>query len=92
MTHPSGPDAEGRNPTAGRDGRHRSLIVAAESRRLQRQLLAFGPMHRDRLAHTCGADRWREGTFEEAVLEGVRTGLLRQLPMGWLTAERPAGA
>jgi len=64
------------------------VIVAAETRRLQRQLLAFGPMHRDRLAHTCGAERWREGSFEEAVTEGVRTGLLRKLPLGWLTAER----
>ncbi|HEY5431204.1 MAG TPA: hypothetical protein VIK04_18955 [Solirubrobacteraceae bacterium] len=60
--------------------------MAAEARRLQRELLALGPMHRDRLARLCGAEHWREGTFEEAIREGERTGALRQIPLGWIAA------
>jgi hypothetical protein len=61
-------------------------VIAAEVRRLERRLLAIGPMPRDRLAESCGANRWREGTFEEAIREGVRLGTLRQLPLGWVEA------
>ncbi len=69
----------------GRDT-HRATVIAAEVRRLERRLLAIGPMPRDRLAESCGANRWREGTFEEAIREGVRLGTLRQLPLGWVEA------
>lgn len=65
---------------------HRARIINAEMRRLQRRLLAYGPMPRQRLARDCGAERWHEGTFEEAVREGIRTGKLRQLPLGWVEA------
>lgn len=65
---------------------HRVTVVAAETRRLRRELLALGPMRRDRLAERCRADRWREGTFEEAVQQGVKTGQLRRLPLGWIAA------
>ncbi len=61
-------------------------MIAAEVRRLERRLLAIGPMHRDKLAQSCGTERWREGTFEEAIEEGVRTGALRRLPLGWIEA------
>lgn len=57
-------------------------------RRLERRLLAIGPMPRQKLAESCGATRWREGTFEEAVQEGIRVGRIRQLPLGWLEAVR----
>ena len=36
------------------------------------------------------ADRWREGTFEEAVSEGVRQGRLQWMPFHWLKAVRGA--
>lgn len=65
---------------------HRARVIAAEVRRLQLRLLAIGPMPRDKLAKSCGADHWREGTFEEAIREGVRLGALRQLPLGWVEA------
>jgi hypothetical protein len=61
-------------------------VIAAEVRRLERRLLAIGPMPREKLAESCGAGRWREGTFEEAIREGVRVGTLRQLPLGWIEA------
>lgn len=65
---------------------HRSRVIHAEMRRLQRRLLEYGPMPRERLAECCGAEHWREGTFEEAIREGVRTGKLKQLPLGWIEA------
>lgn len=65
---------------------HRSTVVAAEVRRLQRRLAAIGPMHKRRLARDCGAEHWREGTLEEAISEGERRGVLRRLPLGWIEA------
>lgn len=65
---------------------HRSTVVAAEVRRLQRRLLAIGPMPKQQLARECGAEHWREGTLEEAICEGERQGLLRRLPLGWVEA------
>ena len=47
-------------------------------------------MPRERLADLAGADRWREGTFEEAVSEGVRQGRLQWMPFHWLKAVRRA--
>jgi hypothetical protein len=66
--------------------RHRDAVVCAEMRRLERRLFAIGPMPRERLAAACDAARWREGSFEAAVREGVRQGKLRELPLGWLAA------
>ena len=68
---------------------HHRATVAAEAARLERVLRGIGPMPKARLARTCGADRWREGTFQEAVRAGLRAGRLRQLPLGWLEASRP---
>ena len=39
-----------------------------------------------------GADHWREGTFEGAVRAGIRSGRLRELPLGWLEAIEPPEA
>ena len=83
---PHGQGANGQPRSAGDEDTHRATVIAAEVRRLQRQLLAIGPMPRHRLAERCGADRWREGTFEEAIHEGVRLGMLRELPLGWIEA------
>jgi hypothetical protein len=47
-------------------------------------------MPRERLASLSGADQWREGTFEEAVSEGVRQGRLEWMPFQWLKAVRGA--
>jgi hypothetical protein len=68
--------------------RHRAAL-AVEIRRLERSLRIFGPMPRDRLAREARADRWREGTFEEAVQEGVRAGRLQRLPFGWIKVTTP---
>ena len=66
--------------------RHRSRIVAVEARRLERELRAVGPMPRERLKRSCGTGRWRNGTFEEAIVAGVQSGRLRELPLGWIEA------
>ncbi len=64
----------------------RRAAVSAEMRRLERQLLAVGPMPRAALAQGSTARRWRAGTFEEAVREGIRLGGISPLPLGWLEA------
>jgi hypothetical protein len=73
-----------------RDRRRHDAAIAAEIRKLERNLREFGPMPRERLADLAGADRWREGTFEEAVSEGVRQGRLQWMPFHWLKAVRGA--
>jgi hypothetical protein len=70
----------------GGEADRRAIIVSAETRRLENQLLAIGPMSREKLAESCGADHWRDGTFQEAVREGIRTGRIEEMPMGWLKA------
>lgn len=67
---------------------HHATVVRAEVRRLERRLLAIGPMPRAKLAESARAERWHEGSFEEAVSEGIRQGKLRELPLGWLEAPR----
>lgn len=47
-------------------------------------------MPSERLANLAQADRWREGSFEEAVAVGVREGRLAWLPFSWLKAVRGA--
>ena len=69
-----------------RDQRRHDATVAAEIRKLERNLRELGPMPSDRLAALAHADRWREGTFEEAVAVGVREGRLARLPFHWLKA------
>ncbi len=75
-----------------RDQRRHDAAVEAEIRKLERSLRELGPMPRDRLAALAHADRWREGTFEEAVAVGVREGRLARLPFHWLKAVRAARA
>lgn len=65
--------------------RHRACVAAA-ARRLERQLRTIGPMPRAMLARRADAQHWREGSFEEAVDEGLRAGRLRKLPLQWLEA------
>lgn len=71
-----------------RDRRRHDAVVAAEIRKLERNLREFGPMPKDRLADLTHADLWREGTFEEAVSAGIRGGRLEQMPFHWLKATR----
>jgi hypothetical protein len=73
-----------------RDRRRHDASVAAEIRKLERNLRELGPMPSERLATLTHADRWREGTFEEAVAVGVREGRLAWMPFGWLKAVRGA--
>ncbi len=91
MTSSPTPDANGggpprRTPSDPHD-RHRAM-VAVEAQRLERTLRSIGPMPLDVLARTVDARHWREGTFQEAVREGVRQGRLRQLPLGWVEVPR----
>lgn len=69
-----------------RDHRRHVAAVEAEMRKLERNLRDFGPMPCDRLATLARAERWREGTFEEAVALGVREGRLARLPFDWVKA------
>lgn len=85
-------DTARRHRDTRQDERHRATVVSAEMRRLEIQLLALGPMPRERLADQCHADRWHEGTFQEAVQQGLRTHRLQELPMGWLKANQPTAA
>jgi hypothetical protein len=73
-----------------RDRRRHDAAVAAEIGKLERSLRELGPMPRERLADLAHADQWREGTFEEAVSEGVRQGRLEWMPFHWLKAVRGA--
>ena len=66
--------------------RHRDRVVAAETHRLERELRTIAPMPRDKLAEICHTDRWTEGSLDQAVRAGVRTGKLRVLPLGWVAA------
>ncbi len=74
-----------------RDHQRHDAAVAAEINKLERNLRDLGPMPSDRLASLAHADRWREGSFEEAVAAGVREGRLAWLPFHWLKAVRGAG-
>ncbi len=91
---PAGPAA--RNSRASyhpEDLSHEERVVAAETRRLQRELRAIGPMPREKLAEICHADHWREGSLDQAVRAGVKTGALRELPLGWVaSADTPPDA
>ncbi len=71
-----------------RDRRRHDAAVAAEIRKLERSLRELEPMPSDRLADVARADRWREGTFQEAVSVGVREGRLAWMPFHWLKAAR----
>jgi hypothetical protein len=75
---------------SARDHRRHEAAVAAEIDKLERSLRELGPMPCDRLANLAHADRWREGTFEEAVAVGVRQGRLAWLPFKCLKAVRGA--
>jgi hypothetical protein len=84
MVEAEGPEVRHSAVVAEAETRHSAAVVAAETRRLQRRLRAYGPMPRARLAEISGSRGWREGTFEQAVKEGIRSGKLEQLPLGWL--------
>ena len=73
-----------------RDQRRHDAAVEIEIRKLERSLRELGPMPSDRLASLAHADRWREGTLEEAVEVGIREGRLARLPFDWLKAVRGA--
>jgi hypothetical protein len=67
---------------------HHAAIVAAELRRIERQLRAVGPMPRHALSASCGEPHWRDGNVTEAVRAGIRQHRLRELPLGWIASER----
>ena len=84
------PNSHHRGIQSARDHQRHEAAVAAEINKLERNLRELGPMPCDRLASLAQADRWREGTFEEAVAVGVREGRLAWLPFNWLKATRGA--
>ncbi len=67
-----------------RDRQRHEACVEAEVRKLERNLRQLGPMPRDRLADLTRSERWREGSFEEAIAVGVREGRLAWMPFQWL--------
>lgn len=69
--------------------RHDAAIHSAEVRRLVRVLRALGPLPRASLGRISRARRWREGCFDVAVSQGIRSGQLRQLPFDFLAANQP---
>lgn len=74
-----------RSPYGRCDSRH-EILVTAEIRRLVRELLALGPMPKEKLATVSGVAHWSEGTLDEALSAGEQAGLLRRLPLGWVEA------
>jgi hypothetical protein len=64
------------------------VIVAAELRRIERCLREVGPLPRRALAAHAGESSWRDGNVTEAVREGIRQHRLKELPLGWIAAER----
>lgn len=76
------------HPQDADEPRHQAK-VSAEIRRLETTLWSLGPMPTDTLAHVSHADQWREGSFEEALREGVRQGRLERMPFGWVKAVKP---
>lgn len=66
---------------------YRHQVVDAEIRRLVSALQAIGPMRRTTLARECRSSLWGLGTFQAAVLEGIRQGRIRALPFDFLAAE-----
>lgn len=63
---------------------HHALIVSAEARRLVHTLGLVSPMPVKELERLSGAARWSEGSFDAAIAEGVRSGLLERLPFGFV--------
>ena len=77
----------------GRRGalRHDEAVIQAEVRRLALALAPFGVLGREALAREVGAERWREGTFEQAVSVAVKTGVIQKLPGGFYGRRPMAG-
>jgi len=59
---------------------HNAAVMDAEVRRLADELAKFGTLTRDDLARGVDAHLWREGTFDDALRQGVKTGRLVLLP------------
>jgi hypothetical protein len=70
------------------NGARHSAILAAEVKRVERELRLYGPMPVSRLARLCGEAAWRDGTLEEVVREGIRQRRLKRLPLGWVASRR----
>ena len=88
MTDPK--HSQHRGIQTARDHQRHDAAVAAEINKLERSLRQLGSMPNERLASLAQDDRWREGSFEEAVSVGVRQGRLAWLPFHWLKAVRDA--
>jgi len=59
---------------------HGAAVMDAEVRLLADELAKFGTLTRDDLARRVDAHLWREGTFDGALRQGVKTGRLVLLP------------
>jgi hypothetical protein len=69
--------------------RHDEAVIQAEVRRLALALAPFGVLSREALRRQVGGDQWREGSFEQALNRGVRTGALEQLAGDFYREARP---
>jgi hypothetical protein len=72
-----------------REARRDDVVLDAELRRIVRELRFGGPLRRDALAHRCHADAWHRGSFDGALLAGVRRGVLRSLPFDFVDVALP---
>ena len=45
-------------------------------------------MSREALAKSCSENTWRDGNVTEAVRAGIRQHRLKELPLGWIAADR----
>jgi hypothetical protein len=68
--------------TPGADG-HEDAVVHAEARHLSRTLAPYRVLHRDALEQLAGAARWHECSFERALADAVRSGMIESLPGGF---------
>jgi hypothetical protein len=63
--------------------RHDAAVTQAEIRRLALALAPYRVLSRDALEDHAGVQRWREGSFEQAVRAAVKSGALEKLPGGF---------
>jgi hypothetical protein len=78
--------SDGRRARQQRDG----ALLEVEVRRVMHALAPYGVLRQDALARACGARRWREGQFHDALDAAVATGRVRRLPFGFYASR--AGA
>jgi hypothetical protein len=60
--------------------RHEEAVIHAEARHVARVLSPYRILHRDALRGAAATTRWHNGSFERALAEAVRSGMIERLP------------